>query len=146
MAHQPRKSKTPAAKSNSGSGSVESAKAFEGTWRITSMELWAMPDVDMVGPGFFGFRADGFGNFRFICVEGDMDCRYGQEEGKPSVAFSWDGHDELDPVNGRGSAVIDGDTLSGQIVFHRGNESGFTARREQLESKRAARKAPRRRS
>ena len=47
-------------------------------------------------------RRDGTGWFRFIAVEGHMDCRYVERKGRPAVEFSWDGNDEGDRVTGRG--------------------------------------------
>ena len=48
--------------------------------------------------------------------------------GKPAVEFSWDGNDEMDPAQGRGWAVLDGDRLKGMIFFHQGDESEFRGR------------------
>ena len=47
------------------------ARAFQGTWRITSMELWSADAIDMDGEGCFIFDGDG-GRFQFICVHGLM--------------------------------------------------------------------------
>jgi hypothetical protein len=59
-----------------------------------------------------------------------MDCRiepYGDSE---RLAFSWDGEDEMDPVSGRGWAIINEDgQLVGRLYFHDGDDSGFTAER-----------------
>jgi hypothetical protein len=58
-----------------------------------------------------------------------MDYRPGIREGKPSVEFSFEGHDEMDPAQGRGWAVLDGEEIDGMIFFHGGDESAFKARR-----------------
>ena len=50
-------------------------------------------------------------------------------EGQPSVEFSFEEHDEMDPAQGRGWAVLDGDEIDGMIFFHQGDESRFKARR-----------------
>ena len=49
--------------------------------------------------------------------------------GKPSVEWSWNGNDEMDPVSGRGWAMLDGDEIHGVIVIHHGDESWFVAKR-----------------
>lgn len=41
-----------------------------------------------------------------------------------------DGNDEMDPAQGRGWAVIDGDELRGTIFFHGGDDSAFQAVRK----------------
>ena len=46
-------------------------------------------------------------------------------DGKPAVEFTWDGNDEMDPAQGRGWAVLEGEELRGEIFFHLGDESSF---------------------
>jgi hypothetical protein len=36
-----------------------------GKWRITSMELWDAEFIDLLGPGYIQFDADGGGEFAF---------------------------------------------------------------------------------
>lgn len=101
-----------------------------GAWRIVEMELWAQEDVDLVGPGFIEFGDDGLGRFRFIAVEGSMDCREEPRDGCPGLGFTWDGNDDCDHASGRGWAVLEEDgSLSGRIYFHLGDDSGFRAAR-----------------
>jgi hypothetical protein len=46
------------------------------------------------------------------------------------VRFTWEGFDETDPAFGAGSAKLAPDgSLTGEIRFHRGDESTFKARR-----------------
>lgn len=120
-------------------GRRQTTSAFRGTWRITEMEVWDQDAFDLLGPAHFTFDEPGFGRFRFIAVDGDMDCRSGERAGKPLVEFSWNGADENDPACGRGWAVIDGDTMSGRIYIHRGDDSAFTAKRQELASSRQVR-------
>jgi hypothetical protein len=109
----------------------ETPPAFLGAWRITEMEVWDQDAFDLLGPAHFTFEQDALGNFRFIAVEGDMDCRFGNREDKPLVEFSWNGADENDPACGRGWAVVDGDKMTGRIFLHRGDDSAFTAKRKE---------------
>ena len=46
-----------------------------GKWRIAEMDLWDREALDLVGPAFIEFHRDLTGSFRFIAVEGWMDCR-----------------------------------------------------------------------
>ena len=39
----------------------------------------------------------------------------------------FDGNDEMDPIQGRGWAVLDGHEIKGMIFFHMGDESEFKA-------------------
>lgn len=71
---------------------------------------------------------DGMGCFRFIAVEGWMDCRDAHRDGRPGVEFSWDGDDGGDRVGGRGWAVVEADgSLRGHIDFHLGDDSAVRA-------------------
>ncbi len=108
------------------------ANAFAGTWRITHMDMWDQDAVDLLGPGFFQFDEHEGGRLRFIAIEADLDCRYGQRAGKPFVEFSFDGQSEYDPISGRGCAAVKGDAMEGTIYLHRADQSEFTAERQEL--------------
>lgn len=58
-----------------------------------------------------------------------MDWRDTERDGQPAVEFSFEGMDEMTPTSARGWAVIEGDTLERMIFFHRGDQSGFTAKK-----------------
>ncbi len=108
----------------------QDGRAFAGLWRITEMQVWGQEAVETLGPGFFTFGSGGTGAFRFICVEGNMSCRFTTDKkGHSRVAFSWTGFDEFDPKTGRGWAVAKGDKLSGRIFIHHGDDSSFKATR-----------------
>ncbi|MGH2734542.1 MAG: hypothetical protein ACRDKZ_03095 [Actinomycetota bacterium] len=99
-----------------------------GKWRITEMDLWDRDAIDLVVPAFIQFASDQSGQFRFIAVEGWMDCHHRRREGRPTVEFTWDGSDDCDPASGRGWATLQVDgSLRGRIFFHHGDDSGFTA-------------------
>ena len=109
---------------------------FEGRWRITSMEMWGQDFVDAEVEGFIEFGPNGLGSFQFGYVSGEIDYRDGTRDGKPSVEWSWDGNDEMDPAKGRGWAVIDGSEIHGLLAFHQGDESEFVAiRKDKARSK-----------
>jgi hypothetical protein len=99
-----------------------------GKWRITEMDLWDLDAIELLGPGFINFDSDNTGHFRFIAVDGWMDCRDAIREGSRAVEFSWSGNDECDPASGRGWASVQKDgSLIGHIYFHLGDDSGFLA-------------------
>ena len=112
-------------------------KLFLGQWRIVAMELWAADDLDLLGPAHLTLKRDGLGRSGFLAIEADLDYRVGKRDGGPAVEFTFEGFDEGDRINGRGWATLAEDELRGRIFIHRGDDSGFTARR-------SGRTAPRR--
>jgi len=108
----------------------KSKSPFVGRWRITWMEMWDQDFVDEEVEGYFAFKPDGNGEFQFGYVRGDIDYKEVVREGKPSIEFTWDGNDEMDPAQGRGWAVLNGDEIEGTIFFHQGDESAFKAKRK----------------
>ena len=107
-----------------------------GKWRTTEMDEWDRGDFDLMGPAFFNFDGRRSGSFRFIAVEGWMDCRHRDRDGRPFAEFTWDGNDECDPVSGGGWVRLEKDgTLSGHIFIHLGDDSGFKAIRAGEEGK-----------
>jgi hypothetical protein len=95
-----------------------------GRWRITQTELWDREFLDMMEPACILFDGTGGGEFAFGCVTGQLHCR-DTEEG---ADFTWQGNDEMDEARGDGWAQLQPDgTLSGEIRFHNGDDSNFTA-------------------
>ena len=79
------------------------ASRIAGTWRIVEMDLWDREAIDLLGPAFIKFNADGTGDFRFIAVDGDH-------------------------ASGRGWAQLEtAGWIRGHISFHAGDDSGFRA-------------------
>ncbi len=100
-----------------------------GRWRIEEMEVWDKEAIDLMGPGYIEF-AERHGSMRFVAIEGGLDCRYSEAEGRPTVEFSWFGGDDRDDASGRGWARLGADGwLVGRIFKHCGDDSSFTARR-----------------
>jgi hypothetical protein len=99
-----------------------------GKWRIAKVDLWDQEAIDLLGPAFIEFGKDRSGQFRFIAVEGWMDCVHKERNGRAYVEFTWNGNDECDPASGRGWANLRKDgSLSGHIYMHYGDDSGFKA-------------------
>ena len=102
--------------------------ALVGRWNIESMDMWDAEAINLVEQGHVTFTEHG-GEMAFICVNIDLDCRETGKQGK-SVAFTFAGGDEGDEVSGSGTARLVGpEKITGKIRFHRGDESGFVARR-----------------
>lgn len=100
--------------------------SVRGKWRIVEMPDYEADYPNMMGPAYIFFDGRGGGEFAFGCVTGSL---YGAADAD-AVDFSWDGNDEMDEAFGDGSFELrPGDSLEGEIRFHRGDEIAFTARR-----------------
>jgi hypothetical protein len=104
--------------------------SYIGSWRITEMEQWDQDFIDLVVPGYIAFREDNTGEFQFGAVHGYLDYRIESYHDTERLEFSWEGTDEMDPVSGRGWAMLQEGQLQGRIYFHKGDDSGFTAEKE----------------
>ncbi len=90
------------------------------------MELWGAAFIDLLGPGYIRFDSDGGGDFAFGAVQGEIDGHPGTD----SIHLTSEGNDEMNHACGDGDATLEGNgTLTGEIRFHRGDESSLTARR-----------------
>ena len=108
----------------------EKVSEILGPWRIVEMEGDDPNEEDGGVPAFIRFDPDHRGEFAFGCVEGAVDHRLLEREGKPGVEWTWEGNDERDHVSGRGWAVLDWDgLLKGMFFFHQGTETDFVAKR-----------------
>lgn len=109
---------------------TKAEKTVLGTWRITGMEVWDADYFDMEAPAHITIRSDLTGEFQFGLVQGDLDARVSAADGVARVEFSWSGADESDPMNGRGWMDVTADQAEGRIFIHLGDDSGFTAVRQ----------------
>ena len=96
-----------------------------GRWSIDSMSMWDKDYIDAEVPGYFEFEDDNLGSFQFGYVQGDVDYRVTERGDKPTVEFSFEGGDGADgtPCSGRGWMTLDGETLMGMFLFHRGDDT-----------------------
>ncbi len=120
------RSKT-SASAQSGFRSVDPAThPLLGRWRIVEMDPWDRDYLDMAEPAYIAFDTRGRGEFVFGLVNGCFDCGYSPS----SIEFIWGGNDEMEEAFGDGWAEIQDDgTVTGEIRFHSGDESGFKAHR-----------------
>lgn len=100
---------------------------FTGKWCIVEMEAWDQDYVNMEVPGYIRISSDGTGQFQFGLVSGDIDGRVEPWADTPRFEFSWSGHDENDPICGRGWVVIENGELRGRIYLHLADDSAFRA-------------------
>lgn len=102
--------------------------AVAGRWRITRSAAWTPDALDLLGPAFIEFDADG-GSFRLVTFTGRLDCRFDTFEGQPVADFSWSGTDENVAASGRGWVrVVEDGLLAGHLFIHGGDDSSFTAK------------------
>jgi hypothetical protein len=123
----PWRAETPKAATTRRPARKKQGGGLAGRWRITWMESWDQEFVDDEVEGFLQFDRAGGGRFQLGYFRGTIDHRAAERDGKPAVEFSWDGTDEMDPVQGRGWAVLDGGEIERRITIDRGDESAFRA-------------------
>ena len=104
-----------------------------GLWVIVSMSNWDEDYINEEVQAFIKFEPGRRGELHFGYVRGIMDYREATNDDKPRIEWSWEGNDEMDPAQGRGWAVLDGERLKGMIFFHQGDESEFEAERDAVE-------------
>lgn len=76
-----------------------------GKWRIVEADLWDRGYLDLMGPAHITFDAQGGGEVAFGCLNAGLDCEYAHR----IIFFTWLGADEMDEVDGDGSAELDDD-------------------------------------
>lgn len=113
-------------------GKAKATNAVLGRWSIDSMSMWDKDYIDVGTPGYFDFGGNNLGSFKFGYVQGDLDYRLTQRDGKPAVEFSFEGGDAADcsPCSGRGWLTIADDKLTGMFFFHCGDESEIELSRD----------------
>jgi hypothetical protein len=58
------------------------------------MEMWDREFIDEEVRSFFEFGPRNLGSFQFGYIQGQIDYRIGERDGKPVVEFSWNGRAE----------------------------------------------------
>ena len=106
-------------------GTAKMTTLVLGRWSIDCMSMWDKDYIDAEVPGYFDFGGNNLGSFRFGYVRGDLDYRFTQRDGKPTVEFSFEGCDWANgsPCSGRGWMTLADDRLVGMFFFHCGDES-----------------------
>jgi hypothetical protein len=106
-------------------GKAKTKTPMLGRWSIDSMSMWDKDYIDEEVSGYFEFGDNNLGSFHFGYVQGDLEYRFTQRDGKPAVEFSFEGGDGADgsPCSGRGWMTLADDKLVGVFFFHCGDES-----------------------
>ncbi len=100
-----------------------------GRGRIVEMELWDQEFIDLESPGHITLNGSGRGEMHFGAVDLTLNWRLNTNGSR--VEFAFQGFDEGDQMTGRGWAELDSGKLTGRIVIHLGDESGFVAQKEE---------------
>ncbi len=104
---------------------------FTGTWDVVSSPDFDDDYLRMEGAPYVELREkDGrvTGEYQFGVSNGEIDGRL--EDGN-RFAFSFEGMDEMDEVNGRGTATLEGDRLIFTLMYHQGDDYTFECTRRQ---------------
>ncbi len=86
--------------------------------------LWDRGYLDLDGPAVLVIREDGHGEIAFGALNASLDLEYGRS----IVFFTWAGFDEMDEVNGSGSAeLLDDGSLEIEFAYHLGDKATLKA-------------------
>jgi hypothetical protein len=102
-------------------------KGYIGLWRFAEMSTWDRDFIDLVAPGHILLKSNGTGSLTLGAIEADLDCRIERHGPSERLSFSFSGWDEGEETCGRGWAELSGDTMSGWIGFHMGDDTSFKA-------------------
>lgn len=103
---------------------------FVGKWRIVKMDAWDTEYIDMEVPAFLDVKSNGSGSFQFGLVQGEIDGEMAKHLSGKRFEFTWEGEDEGEPMSGSGwLEVKNTHEAIGAIRIHRGDVSGFVARK-----------------
>ncbi|TAK33816.1 MAG: hypothetical protein EPO21_11740 [Chloroflexota bacterium] len=103
---------------------MERRTPFVGTWDVVSSPDFDYDYLSMEVAPYVRLRQEGgriVGNYQVGLQTGNLD---GWLEGADRVVFSFEGMDELDPVNGAGTLSLKDDRLTFVLRYHQGD--GFT--------------------
>ena len=103
---------------------------FTGTWHIYEMEMWDEDYFNMEVQAYITVNDRGTGEFQFGLVTGDIDGEVVKVGKDARFEFTWEGGYECDEASGSGwLRVNEAGALEGQIKFHGGDRSMFSAKR-----------------
>ena len=96
-----------------------------GKWRITEADLRDSDHLDLVEPAYVIFRKSGQGEIAFGALQAGLDLEYARS----LVFFTWAGLEEMDEVNGSGSAELMGNRCTASLTsFRAADEPGHLRR------------------
>jgi hypothetical protein len=98
-----------------------------GRWRIVEADLWDRDYLDLCGPAAITIGTEGRGEIAFGAMEGCLDIEYS----RLSIAFTWNGSDEMTEVSGEGYAeLLDDGSIKIEFAYRDGDEAVLKAKRE----------------
>ena len=98
-----------------------------GRWRIVEADIWDRSYLDLCGPATFVIHADGRGEVTFGAFDAALDIAYGHS----SISFTWQGSDEMEQIEGDGSAeLLDDGSIEIAFAHHNGDEAVLKAKRD----------------
>jgi hypothetical protein len=103
--------------------------AFTGTWQISFSPDFDDDYMHMEVKPYVALQQQGnrvTGEYHVGLQSGGIDGKL-QKDG--SVAFSFEGMDEMEEVNGRGSILLEGDRLTFTLDYHYGDTFTFECAR-----------------
>ncbi len=102
---------------------------FTGTWNVVSSPDFDDDYLHMEVSPYVSLRQKGNrvdGEYHLGLQSGDID---GRLDGDHRIVFSFEGMDEMDPVDGAGTAVLKGDHLTFRLMYHDGDDYTFECER-----------------
>lgn len=103
------------------------AKKFIGSWTIDETSEWEPNFLHMIETAKIVISSKGSGRLRFGAIEAELDLEPDERNPQETLLFTFAGHDEGDPICGRGSVKRDGALLVGHLAFHLGERCSFKA-------------------
>jgi len=99
---------------------------FLGRWRLTEADVWERCYLDLLEPAYVRFGDDGHGEMAFGALQAELRC----ELGPLLVFFTFEGHDDLHPISGSGTAeTLPDGSLELEISYESGDEATLKGRR-----------------
>lgn len=114
---------------------------LSGKWMIAEMSEWDKEFCDQEIKAYIAIKGNG-GEFQFGLVCGNMDGEFINSPFGAVFDFTFLGNDECDETSGDGwLRTIDGKIANGEIRFHEGDKSSFTARKIMAKEKHSKKEA-----
>ncbi len=103
--------------------------SFTGTWDVVCSPDFDDDYLHMEGRPYVKLSQEGkrvAGEHHLGLQTGNID---GRLESERRVIFSFEGMDEMDPVDGAGTATIEGDRMVFTLMYHQGDDYTFECKR-----------------
>lgn len=95
------------------------------------MSSWDEDYFNMEVKAFIEILSNNRGAFHFGLVTGSIDGYIERMASQKRFSFSWEGTDEMDAASGQGWFKLIANKIEGEISFHDGDSSTFSATRHE---------------